>query len=64
MVAPSIVGKEINSVEDINKLVYETQKTLHIFGRYGITIYAFSGVEIAIWDALGKEKMIYRFINF
>ena len=65
MVAPSIVGKEINSVDDINKLVFEIQKTLHIFGRYGITIYALSGVEIAIWDALGKEKdlPVYKLIN-
>ena len=65
MIAPSIVGKEINSIEDINQLVYDIQKTLHIFGRYGITIYALSGVEIAIWDALGKEKNVplYKLFN-
>ena len=64
MIAPSIVGKEINSVEDINQLVYDIQKTLHIFGRYGITIYALSGVEIAIWDAR-KEKNVplYKLFN-
>ena len=46
-------------------LVLEIQKTLHIFGRYGITIYDLSGVEIDIWDALGKEKdlPIYKLIN-
>ena len=65
MVAPSIVGKEINSKEDIDNLVYDVQKTLHIFGRYGITIYALSGIEIALWDALGKEKKlpIYKLID-
>ncbi len=65
MVSPSIVGKEINSPEDINKLVFEVQKTLHIFGRYGITIYALSGIEIALWDALGKEKNlpIYKLLK-
>ena len=56
MVKPSLIGKEINKAEDIHNLSKELQKTLHIFGRYGITIYAISGVEIALWDALGKEK--------
>ena len=56
MVKPSLTGKEINKAEDIHNLSKELQKTLHIFGRYGITIYAISGVEIALWDALGKEK--------
>ena len=56
MIKPSLIGKEINNVEDIHNLSQDIQKTLHIFGRYGITIYAISGVEIALWDALGKEK--------
>ena len=58
MVAPALVGKEINKPNDIHNLVNEIQKTLHIFGRYGITIYAISGIEIALWDALGKEKKL------
>ena len=65
MVAPSLVGKEIKDPKDIHELVKETQKNLHIFGRYGITIYAISGIEIALWDALGKEKKlpIYKFLG-
>ena len=65
MVAPSLIGKEIKDPKDIHELVKDTQKTLHIFGRYGITIYAISGIEIALWDALGKEKKlpIYKFLG-
>ena len=55
MIAPKIVGRKINKVEDIKKISNEIQKSLHIFGRYGVTIYALSGVEIGLWDALGKE---------
>ena len=40
----------------IPELLLTLQKSLHLFGRYGITMFAISGVEIALWDALGKEK--------
>lgn len=56
MVAPLLVGSEINSPNDIIQLSKNIQKTLHIFGRYGITMFAISGIEIALWDVLGKEK--------
>lgn len=56
MVSPLLVGKEINISDDIKNISEYLQKTLHIFGRYGVTIFAISGIEIALWDALGKEK--------
>ena len=65
MIIPFLKGKEINTVNDILKISNEIQKKLHIFGRYGITIYALSGVEIGLWDALGKEKKlpIYKMLG-
>ena len=53
MVAPLLIGKDI---ENIPALLLMLQKSLHLFGRYGVTMFAISGVEIALWDALGKEK--------
>ena len=53
MVAPLIVGKDMSNIPE---LLLTLQKSLHLFGRYGITMFAISGVEIALWDALGKEK--------
>ncbi|MDA1197527.1 MAG: mandelate racemase/muconate lactonizing enzyme family protein [Proteobacteria bacterium] len=53
MVTPLLVGKDMQNIPD---LILTLQKSLHLFGRYGITMFAISGVEIALWDALGKEK--------
>ena len=33
----------------------EMQRQLHIQGRYGITIFAWSGIEMALWDAAAKR---------
>jgi L-alanine-DL-glutamate epimerase-like enolase superfamily enzyme len=54
MVAPLVVGCEFNSVDDIRDWSLRVQRALHYFGRYGITMYAISGVDIALWDAMGK----------
>ncbi len=53
LISPLIVGKNL---DDIPNLILNLQKSLHIFGRYGVTMFAISGVEIALWDALGKKK--------
>src|SRR5687767_15989615 len=50
MIAPIAVGQEI----DIERLHAEIQKRLHIFGRFGITAFALSGMDIALWDLAGK----------
>lgn len=52
MVAPLVVGKQIDDIPAWN---LATQKALHIFGRYGITIFALSGVDIALWDLKAKR---------
>jgi D-galactarolactone cycloisomerase len=51
MVAPVVVGRD---ARDIAKLSYELQQMLHLFGRYGITIFALSGFDIALWDIAAK----------
>ena len=58
MVAPLLIGVEVDNSKDIIEISNKIQKTLHIFGRYGITMFAISGIEIAIWDALGKDKKL------
>ena len=52
MIAPVLVGTE---VDDIPAWNLATQKRLHLFGRYGITMYAISGVDIALWDLKAKR---------
>jgi L-alanine-DL-glutamate epimerase-like enolase superfamily enzyme len=51
MVAPLVVGQ---SVADIAALNRKLQQRLHIQGRYGITIFAISGLDIALWDLAAK----------
>ena len=51
MIAPLAVGKD---AADIAGLHAEIQKRLHIFGRFGITAFALSGLDIALWDLAGK----------
>jgi len=51
MIAPLAVGKD---AADIDGLHGEIQRRLHIFGRFGITAFALSGLDIALWDIAGK----------
>jgi D-galactarolactone cycloisomerase len=51
MIAPLAMGK---NAADITGLHTEIQKRLHIFGRFGITAFALSGLDIALWDLAGK----------
>jgi L-alanine-DL-glutamate epimerase-like enolase superfamily enzyme len=51
MVAPVVRGREVT---DIAGLMAELQQALHIFGRYGITMFALSGLDIALWDLAAK----------
>ena len=51
MIAPLAVGRD---AADIAGLHAEIQKRLHIFGRFGITAFALSGFDIALWDIAGK----------
>lgn len=51
MIAPIVVGRD---AADIAGLHAEIQKRLHIFGRFGITAFALSGLDIALWDLAGK----------
>ena len=51
MIAPIAVGRDAT---DISGLHAEIQKRLHVFGRFGITAFALSGLDIALWDIAGK----------
>ena len=51
IVAPLLIGRDAT---DIARLSYELQQRTHLLGRYGITTFAISGVDIALWDLAGK----------
>jgi L-alanine-DL-glutamate epimerase-like enolase superfamily enzyme len=53
IVAPLVVGREVG---DIRGLSREILHAVHLLGRNGPFVYAYSGVEIALWDLLGKHS--------
>ena len=48
---PLLIGADPT---DISSLLDHLYRRTHVFGRYGITIFAISGVDIALWDIAGK----------
>jgi L-alanine-DL-glutamate epimerase-like enolase superfamily enzyme len=53
MLAPVLVGREVSDVAKLNR---ELQHQFHLQGRYGLTIFGISGVDIALWDIVAKAK--------
>ena len=62
MVAPNVIGRDATQ---ISALMDELQLSLHLFGRYGIPIFALSGLDIALWDIAGKAAglPLYRLLG-
>jgi L-rhamnonate dehydratase len=63
--AEILVGKSVNSLSDISG-IWDVLYTESIpYGRKGIAIMALSGVDLALYDALGKaeSKSVARLIN-
>jgi hypothetical protein len=49
---PLLIGQDATAINSLVQMLF--QKT-HLWGRYGITTFAISGVEIALWDLAGKR---------
>ena len=49
---PLLIGADPGGIHPLLDLMF--RKT-HFFGRYGITTFAISGVDIALWDIAGKR---------
>lgn len=56
MIAPQARGLEVPDAADIPAFMERIQRNLHLFGRYGITMFAISGLDIALWDLAAKAK--------
>ena len=53
LLAPALVGRELSDPAALND---DLQRRLALFGRYGVTIFALSGVDIALWDLKAKAE--------
>src|SRR5260370_7421357 len=56
MIAPQARGLEVPDAEGIPDFMDRIQRNLHLFGRYGITMFAISGLDIALWDLAARAK--------
>jgi len=62
VLAPLCVGRDAG---DIAALTDDLQRVLHGLGRNGPTVYALSGIDIALWDIAGKAAglPLYRLLG-
>ena len=62
LVGPMCIGRD---PRDILAITDELQRLLHGVGRNGPTIYALSGIDIALWDIAGKlaGQPLYRLLG-
>jgi len=51
--APPLIGRTIADVPALN---LEMQQRLCLFGRYGVTIFGLSGIDMALWDLKAKAE--------
>ncbi|MQA98658.1 MAG: hypothetical protein GEV11_30285, partial [Streptosporangiales bacterium] len=49
---PLLIGED---PRDVTRLWHTMHRATHMWGRRGIETYALSGVDIALWDLLGKS---------
>ncbi|MDI2069115.1 mandelate racemase/muconate lactonizing enzyme family protein [Bradyrhizobium sp. Mp27] len=54
MIAPQARGLKVPDAAGIPAVMEQIQRNLHLFGRYGITMFAISGLDIALWDLAAK----------
>lgn len=52
-IAPLLIGRELTTPALLND---EIQRALVLQGRYGISTFALSGVDIALWDLAAKAR--------
>ena len=52
ILAPLLVGRDAG---DINALNRQVLHSVHLLGRNGSFVYGYGGIEIALWDLLGKR---------
>ncbi|MGE0285293.1 MAG: mandelate racemase/muconate lactonizing enzyme family protein [Bradyrhizobium sp.] len=56
VIAPQARGQEVPDVAGIPAFMEQIQRNLHLFGRYGITMFAISGLDIALWDLAARAE--------
>jgi L-alanine-DL-glutamate epimerase-like enolase superfamily enzyme len=56
MIAPQARGQQVPEAAGIPAFMEQIQRNLHLFGRYGITMFAISALDIALWDIAARAQ--------
>lgn len=54
LLAPMLIGQTIDADTDLDALCQQLQQRTCLFGRYGVTTFALSGIDMALWDLKAK----------
>ncbi len=59
---PLLIGQDEADIRGLTETMF---RRTHLFGRYGVTTFGISGVEIALWDLAGKRagQPLYRLLG-
>ena len=62
IIAPLMIGRDAGDINAINRAILHST---HLLGRNGSFVYGYAGVEIALWDLLGKRtgQPIWRLLG-
>jgi len=56
MIVPQARGQDVPDAAGIPAFMEQIQRNLHLFGRYGITMFAISALDIALWDLAARAQ--------
>ncbi len=52
ILAPLMIGRDASDINALNRSILHS---VHLLGRNGAFVYGYAGIEIALWDLLGKR---------
>lgn len=53
IIAPLLIGRDAGDINALNRAILHAT---HLLGRNGAFVYGYAGIDIALWDLLGKRS--------